>query len=241
MLSRIAQSLGLVTILALVTTTPFAAGAAGSVVRKGSRLSLNFHDTALKGVLQQLQRDAQITVKVPPSLLDRTVTVKLRNMEIDPALETLFKSASLDNFAIVHEPGAHGRITVVLVEAGKGTVASPARVLPTEQNAGVSETPSPATEDSENAIKASRGVRWLPAKAASGAAEDDEAPAPIADSGGDFGTSGMQEMPVPASAVPPSMINLPPEPGPAVPGAPEGAPLTPQMRAAMGFPLSSKH
>ena len=212
MLSRIAQSLGLVTILALVATTPFAAGAAGSVVRNGSRLSLNFHDIALKGVLQQLQRDAQITVKVPPSLLDRTVTVKLQNMEIDPALETLFKSAALDNFAIVHEPGAHGRITVVLVEAGKGTVASPALVLPTAQNAGVSETP-PATEDSENAIKASRGVRWLPAKAASGAAQDNQAPAPIADSGGDFGTSGMQEMPVPASAVPPSMINLPPEPG----------------------------
>jgi hypothetical protein len=117
MLSRIAQSLGLVTILALVTTTPFAAGAAGSVVRKGSRLSLNFHDTALKGVLQQLQRDAQITVKVPPSLLDRTVTVKLQNMEIDPALETLFKSASLDNFAIVH-------ISLSFMNRGR-TAASP--------------------------------------------------------------------------------------------------------------------
>jgi len=226
--------------MALIAFSLPAVGADPDVVRNGQRLSLNFHDTALKVVLQQLQRDAKITVNLPPALLNRNVTVKLQNMEIDPALETLFKSAALRNFAIVHEPGAQGHITVVMVEDGKGGVVPPPQASAEES---LSEPPSaadsvPATNDPMI------GARWAPAKVSD---SDPDAPPPetipqlpqfAAEEAS--GPSPAQEMAIPASGLPPAMANLPPGPGPKYPGGPVGSPLTPQMRAAMSFPPASK-
>ena len=246
---RIARSLGLIILLMHVTLVPSAVGSQGIVSRKGQKLSLDFHDTRLKTVLEQLRSDAKISVDIPTRVLDRKVTVKVQDMDVDPALETLFKSASLRSFAIVHEPGSQGHIRVILVEEGKTKaqpVAKESSSLDDEPAAEASPRaaealprPSPGAADDP-----ARGARWLGAQPS----DDPNAPPPetipalpqfAAEEAS--GPSGPQEMAVPESAVPPAMRNLPPEPGPAYPGAPEGSPFTPQMRAAMGFPPRPKH
>jgi hypothetical protein len=249
--TRIARTLGLAILPILIALAPMGSAADSTVIRNGSRLSLSFHDTELKVVLQQLQRDAKITVTIPPTLMNRSVTVKVQNMEIDLALETLFKSAALRNFAIVHEPGVQGRIKVVMLEEGKGH-SVPSSQASTKEPAveqPVVEATPPTTAPVQNApvqdaSDPMSGVRWT------GKAPDSDPNAPPPQTIPQLpqfaaeqasGESGPQEMAVPASAVPPAMANLPPEPGPQHPGGPEGAPFTPQMRAAMGFPPASGH
>jgi hypothetical protein len=238
---RIARTFSLAIFLVLVTIGPSMGASESGVVRSGQRLSLNFHDTTLEVVLQQLQRDARITVRIPSVLMDRKVTVKLQNMEIDPALETLFKSASLRNFAVVHEPGAQGHITVIMVEDGKG-VAIPPPQASAEESA--SEPAQPRGDSIGIANDPMMGARWTSAKISdsdSGAPPQETIPQlPQFAAEEASGPSPAQEMAIPASGLPPAMANLPPEPGPKYPGGPEGSPLTPQMRAAMAFPPASK-
>src|SRR5579872_5107288 len=81
-------------LLAIVTLLPVAARAGDYVARNGQLLSLNFQDEPLKLILERLQQDGQITVKIAPSLWDRKVTVKISNMAVDAALASLFKSAA---------------------------------------------------------------------------------------------------------------------------------------------------
>lgn len=247
MLKRTTQTLGFIMVACWVASISPAAAAQANVLRHGQRLSLNFRDTTLKGVLQELDRDANISVKIPPALrrqalLDRKVTISLHNVEIGLALQSLFNSISMRNFAIVYQPGAQGRVTVVLAEEGKGGAAPSSRESADESPALSPPAAAPAPEaDAPATTDTMAGARWPSANS------DPNAPTPatipqlpqFADEEAS-GPSGPQEMPEPVSGVPPAMRNLPPEPGPAYPGGPEGSPFTPQMRANMGFPPPPK-
>jgi len=198
--------------------------------RHGELLSLSFHDAPLKAVLERLQRDAQITVSVPPSLLDRKVTVNIANTKIDDALETLFKSAALNNFAIVHEPGTKERIRVVLLEDGKGGVGKlQAAAEPSE--AGVREG-APFTPEMR--------VMMTPPPAISndGGLPDPPTVTSVASANGDL-APGQESIPpfVPAATQPgpPPGAELPHSPPSGIPGV-EGQPITPEMRQMLSVP-----
>ena len=219
--------------LSFVATLPAFARANDYLKRSGELLSLNFHDAPLKVVLERLQHDAQITVKVPPSLLDRKVTVNITDTKIDPALETLFKSAALNNFAIVHEPGNKERITVVLVEDGKGGAGKlQAAADPSER--GVREG-APFTPEMR--------VMMTPPPAISndGGLPDSPTVASVASANGDL-APGQESIPpfVPAATQPgpPPSAELPHSPPSGVPGV-EGQPITPEMRQMLSVPGAS--
>lgn len=222
-----------VAVLVIVTMLPIAARAGDYVIRNGQQLSLSFHETPLKLILERLQRDAQITVKVPSSRLDRKVTVNINSVPIDAALATLFKSAALNNFAVVHEPGTKAHITVVIVEEGKGSPTVKAAADPAEGE-GVSEG-VPMTAEM-------RAMLIPPA----GGPNDPRLIDPdstVVTASGDF-SAAQQAIPafVPAAveAAPPSAADLPHAPPSGVPGV-EGQPITTAMRHMLSVPAASSH
>jgi hypothetical protein len=89
----------------------------GEVVRNGDRLSVDFHQATLSQVVETLQRDARIVVRLPASLNDRKITVSFHNLEIGAATKKLLMSASLKSSAVVYNPGPAGLVTIVVLEA----------------------------------------------------------------------------------------------------------------------------
>ena len=65
------------------------------VVRNGDRLSVDFHQATLSQVVDALQRDARIVVRLPASLNGRKITISFQNLEIGAATKKLLMSASL--------------------------------------------------------------------------------------------------------------------------------------------------
>ena len=108
----------------LFALLPCLAFADGEVVRNGDRLSVDFHQATLSQVVETLQRDARIVVRLPASLSDRKITVSFQNLEIGAATEKLLMSASLKSSAVVYNPGPAGLVTVVVLEAGTSELAA---------------------------------------------------------------------------------------------------------------------
>ena len=221
-----------VAVLVMITMLPVSVRAADFVARHGQRLSLSFHELPLKRVIQRLQLDAQITVKAPPSLLERKVTVSISNMAVDQALATLFKSAALNNFAIVHEAGTKAHITVVLAEDGK-SVASARAAEPTEGES-VSEG-APITPEMRAALSPPAGSADDPRLLDPDSTE--------VTASGDY-AAAKEAVPafVPAATepAPPDGADLPHGAGPSAPGV-EGAPITNEMRHMLTVPGASGH
>jgi hypothetical protein len=220
--------------LSFVATLPAFAHATDYLKRSGESLSLNFHDAPLKVVLERLQRDAQITVSVPPSLLDRKVTINITDTKIDPALETLFKSAALNNFAIVHEPGPKERIRVVLVEDGKGGATVRQAATEPSVETGVREG-TPFTPEMRAMMTPP------PAVPNDASVPDPNAPVQLVNGNGDM-APGQAPLPpfVPAATQPgpPPGADLPHSPPSGIPGV-EGQPITPEVRHMLSVPGAS--
>lgn len=219
-------------VLVTLALSPIAARAGDYVVRSGQRLSLNFHEAPLKTVLERLQHDADITVKVPHGLLNRKVTVSLNNIEIDAALATLFRSAALNKFAIVHEPGVKAHVTVVLVEEGKGgpptlqAAAEPPEAQPVSEGA-------PITPEMRAMLVPPEGTpndpRLLDLDSTVVTASEDFAAAQRAIPA---------FVPAATEPAPPPAADLPHSPSSRVPGV-EGEPITAGMRQSLSVPSAS--
>ncbi|MGO9453013.1 MAG: hypothetical protein ACLQDV_18545 [Candidatus Binataceae bacterium] len=220
-------------LVVIIALPPVAACAGDYVVRRGQELSLSFHGAPLKTVLERLQRDAQITVTVPQGLLDRKVSVNLSNVATDAALATLFRSAALNNFAIVHEPGMKAHITVVLLEDGKDRPTLPAAAeAEVAEGAGVSEG-APITPEMRAMLIPPPGAPNDPRLL------DPDSTVVVASE--DF-AAAQQAIPafVPAATepAPPPAADLPHEPMSRVPGV-EGEPMTTAMRQRLSIPSVS--
>ena len=111
------RSVSVAVSLLLFALLPCFAFADGRVVRNGDRLSVDFHQATLSQVVETLQRDARIVVRLPASLSDRKITVSFQNLEIGAATKKLLMSASLKSSAVVYNPGPAGLVTIVVLEA----------------------------------------------------------------------------------------------------------------------------
>ncbi len=111
------RSVSVAVSLLLFALLPCLAFADGEVVRNGDRLSVDFHQATLSQVVETLQRDARIVVRLPASLSDRKITVSFQNLEIGAATKKLLMSASLKSSAVVYNPGPAGLVTIVVLEA----------------------------------------------------------------------------------------------------------------------------
>jgi hypothetical protein len=106
-------------ILLIAAFRPAAALADDYVIRKGDRLSADFHSTPLHLIQRLLDRDAHISMRVPDCVRDRTVSVSFHDLKIDSAIDMLLRDASLDSHASVYGPAPEHKITVIVIESSK--------------------------------------------------------------------------------------------------------------------------
>ena len=119
------RSVSVAVTLLLFVLLPCRALADARVMRHGDRLSVDFHQATLSQMVEALQRDARIVVRLPASLNDRKITVSFQNLEIGAATKKLLMSASLKSSAVVYNPGPGGLVTIIVLEAAKpGSLAS---------------------------------------------------------------------------------------------------------------------
>lgn len=111
------RSVSVAVTLLLFALSPCLAFADAQVVRNGDRLSVDFHQATLGQVVEALQRDARIVVRLPASLNGRKITVSFQNLGIEAATKKLLMSASLKNSAVVYNPEPAGLVTIVVLEA----------------------------------------------------------------------------------------------------------------------------
>jgi len=111
------RSVSVAVTLLLFALLPCLAFADARVVRNGDRLSVDFHQATLGQMVEALQRDARIVIRLPASLNDRKITVSFQNLEIGAATKKLLMSASLKSSAVVYNPGPAGLVTIVVLEA----------------------------------------------------------------------------------------------------------------------------
>jgi hypothetical protein len=105
--------------LLIAAFRPAAALADDYVIRKGDRLSADFHSTPLHLIQRLLDREAHISLRVPDVVQDRTVSASFHDVEIGSAIDMLLKGGSLGSHASIYGPPPEHKITVIVVESGE--------------------------------------------------------------------------------------------------------------------------